>query len=497
MPYDFTSTSGSRVPYFLRSSTTGDRVIGFKSDGTKLFVSSDSGTTLSDGTTAATAFSPNSTTISALAISSTGQYVILAPTGAYNCVRSTDYGATFSAIAGDLSSIPIIKAICSSSDGSKLVFFSNISGTFTVYISSDSGATVAAATNVVSGSTFVDLGLLWCQGMTAMSSDGNTVYASVGGLTGHIIKSTDAGDNWTELTNTTFGCDAIACSSNGNVIVIASNTGGVMKSINGGTTWSGTGAPTGSGQNYKSIACDSTGTYMIAGDYANGKTYVSTDSGASWTLKTTTGTNNNEFIEVSMSGNHLYAFTVGFSTGLFAAAYTVTCFKEDTKILCKINETEEYIPIQALRKGDLVKTSKDGYKAIHMVGQKKINHVAQAKKIPNQLYVCSKAKFPEATEDLIITGNHSILVDDIRDSQRKEIEEILGKIYVTDNKYRLPACLDERTEVYEKDGTFNIYHFSLENDNYYMNYGIYANGLLVETSSKRYLKEMSSMRLIE
>lgn len=30
-----------------------------------------------------------------------------------------------------------------------------------------------------------------------------------------------------------------------------------------------------------------------------------------------------------------------------------------------------------------------------------------------------------------------------------------------------------------------------------MNYGIYANGLLVESCSRRYLKEMSNMSLIE
>jgi hypothetical protein len=44
---------------------------------------------------------------------------------------------------------------------------------------------------------------------------------------------------------------------------------------------------------------------------------------------------------------------------------------------------------------------------------------------------------------------------------------------------------------------YTIYHFALENDNYYMNYGVYANGLLVETCSKRYLTELSNMELIE
>jgi hypothetical protein len=60
----------------------------------------------------------------------------------------------------------------------------------------------------------------------------------------------------------------------------------------------------------------------------------------------------------------------------------------------------------------------------------------------------------------------------------------------------LPACVDNRASVYEKPGSFTIYHLALDNNDYYMNYGIYANGLLVETCSKRYLKEISKMTLI-
>jgi len=37
----------------------------------------------------------------------------------------------------------------------------------------------------------------------------------------------------------------------------------------------------------------------------------------------------------------------------------------------------------------------------------------------------------------------------------------------------------------------------LENEDYYMNYGVLANGLLVETTSKRFMKELSGMKLIE
>jgi hypothetical protein len=67
---------------------------------------------------------------------------------------------------------------------------------------------------------------------------------------------------------------------------------------------------------------------------------------------------------------------------------------------------------------------------------------------------------------------------------------------VTDQKYRLPACIDEMTHVYEHPGTYTVYHIALEHSSYYKNYGVYANGLLVETSSIRYLKELSNMELL-
>lgn len=90
------------------------------------------------------------------------------------------------------------------------------------------------------------------------------------------------------------------------------------------------------------------------------------------------------------------------------------------------------------------------------------------------------------------------MVNDFKDdNQKEETKQMLGKIYITDDKYRLPACLDEKASVYDKPGTHTIYHFALENENYYYNYGVYANGLLVETCSQRYLKELSDMTLIE
>ena len=169
------------------------------------------------------------------------------------------------------------------------------------------------------------------------------------------------------------------------------------------------------------------------------------------------------------------------------------CFKEDSKLLTNIG----YRPIQELRKGDLIKTLKNGFVPIDMIGARDIYHTAHVDRVKDQLYVCSQDKFPEVFEDLVITGCHCILVDDFKEGEREKTKEVNGKIYVTDNKYRLPACVDERTRIYDKDGIYTIYHIALENTDYYMNYGVYANGLLVETCSKRYLKELSQMKLLE
>ena len=171
------------------------------------------------------------------------------------------------------------------------------------------------------------------------------------------------------------------------------------------------------------------------------------------------------------------------------------CFLYDSKILTN----QGYRPIQDLRKGDLVKTLKHYYKPIDMIGKRDMNHPASQERIKNQLYKCSKDQYPELNEDLIITGCHAILVDSFKtEEQIKQAIELNGdRLCVTDDKFRLPTCLDDRACVYEIPGEYTVYHLALENEDYFSNYGIYANGLLVETISKYDLKEYGKMELIE
>jgi hypothetical protein len=175
------------------------------------------------------------------------------------------------------------------------------------------------------------------------------------------------------------------------------------------------------------------------------------------------------------------------------------CFLEGTKILCFNEETqeEEERAIETLKKGDLVKTYSNGYKPIDTIGTSKIYNPSNSMRSLNRLYRCPKDNYPSLKEDLVITGCHSILVKDITEEERGTLLELQGKIYVTEKNYRLIAAADMKAVPYEQEGFFNIWHFALEHPKYTFNYGVYANGLLVECSSMRMMRELSGMDLME
>jgi hypothetical protein len=256
--------------------------------------------------------------------------------------------------------------------------------------------------------------------------------------------------------------------------------------------------------NFGNIVCN--GSQVFVADHTPGsnsiKVFYSTDGPrpplsfeinpsylASYSVSTEVG--NNPFWSFAMTFDRFNNFYLIDNTGKIIYQYKyVICFKEDTQILTKSG----YKLIQSLRKGDLVKTSQNGYKPIYQIGYTEINHPCSEERIKNQLYKCSSENYPELFEDLVITGCHNILVDNFKDEKEREEARKINNIndeddFLTENKDRLPACVDKRTTVYEVAGKYTIYHFALENEDYYMNYGVYANGLLVETTSKRFIDE--------
>ena len=188
----------------------------------------------------------------------------------------------------------------------------------------------------------------------------------------------------------------------------------------------------------------------------------------------------------------------GFDLGTFGSGNvynvypSIPCFLEGTGILCLVDGEDVNVPIEELKPGALVKTSRDGYKAVKLIGKGTIENPGTAERTQNRLYKCSQQNYPELEKDLFITGCHSILVDSLTDKQREEG----GKVYVTDKKYRLMACVDERAEPWASQGSYTIWHVALEHTDERMNYGIYAEGLLVESCSINFLKNHSNMSCI-
>jgi photosystem II stability/assembly factor-like uncharacterized protein len=294
----------------------------------------------------------------------------------------------------------------------------------------------------------------------ASNSSGAILYAATnedpGQAKTRIIRSTDSGNVWTEVNTNGLITD--------NVNSIATNASGNAVFVSKGNKL-----------------------YIFYPNIAN-KVVTLTPSGLN-TIGPIAMYNDGVAIITAQNASDLVTPDTAGPTAVSTYSITVPCFKEGTKILCLKDEKEVYIKIEDIKNGDLVKTVKNGYLPVYMIGKKDIFHPATEYRNNEQLYKCSSAEYPEIFEDLVITGSHCILVDSfINEEQRQETIKVLGRIFVTDGKYRLPACVDNRSSVYEKEGTYKIYHFALENENILINHGIWANGLLVETCSKKYMK---------
>lgn len=155
------------------------------------------------------------------------------------------------------------------------------------------------------------------------------------------------------------------------------------------------------------------------------------------------------------------------------------CFIEGTKIL---TETNGYIPIEKLEPGMLIKTfGSESFIPLKYLYKTKMTYKKTNKKL-NKLYKYDKHKFG-LIEDLIISGGHSILVNELTDDEKKLTNQFWKDYEKIDNKYKLLACIDSRNNEFEIEGQYNMYQLILESDDANKQYAIDANGLMTETMS--------------
>jgi hypothetical protein len=174
------------------------------------------------------------------------------------------------------------------------------------------------------------------------------------------------------------------------------------------------------------------------------------------------------------------------------------CFLRGSKILCLKENKEQYVAVEDMRVGMEVKTLKGTYVKVHTIGNTMFNNPNNADRGPNRLFRLTPSNYPELTEDLIITGCHSRLVEKLEPQQKARHLQLMKNLYMTTDMFRLMAFIDEKAEPYQNPGKHEIWHFALENEVEVCNYGVYANGgLLVETASIKNMRERSGLALIE
>ena len=198
-------------------------------------------------------------------------------------VTWTDRGTTGSTIAGNKK----WQAIAMSSNGSKLAA---VEYRGHLYTSTDSGVTWTdrgTAGSAIAGNK------KWRA--IAMSSDGSKLAAVE--YRGHLYTSTDSGATWTDRSTAGSAIagnkkwQAIAMSSDGSKLaavvgdVLTYGGGHLYTSTDSGATWtdrSTTGSTIAGNKNWQAIAMSSVGSKLAAVEYS-GHLYTSTDSGATWT----------------------------------------------------------------------------------------------------------------------------------------------------------------------------------------------------------------------
>lgn len=227
--------------------------------------------------------------ISYVAISLTGQYIILNTNNTSNILISDNYGESFSTknMGGHA-----VSELAISSTGQHIMVATN-SG---IYYSSDSGDNFTIGTNT-SGKNWSGI---------CMSSDGSTGYAVISNS--KIYKTSNSGSSWTEIYSNVDSNNKFhfcKCSADGKYILTTlsqGTQGNVLLSKNYGDSFSNTMT----GVYAFKAAISSTGLYMVIVENT-GFIYTSVDHGETWNNSGMASTNYYG-VAMSVGGDIVYAY---------------------------------------------------------------------------------------------------------------------------------------------------------------------------------------------
>ena len=347
-----------------------------------------------------------------------------------------------------------------------------------------SGSNGIAASNSSTGIWYTtNSGVTWTQS-NIITNDFFSVFLSgtsaiAGSYTGDgIYYSTNSGQTWTQSNINSGDIYSVVLSGSNGIAGSGTNNNGIYYTTNLGVTWTKSSLASG---NFMvalsgSIAVATSSDWFAIGTGTG--IYKSTNSGQTWTGA---GINSGAFNSLSLSGSR--AIAGGSTNNGIYYALSPLCYEKNTLILVLENEVEVYKKICELKVGDIVKTYKHGYKKIKMIKSFDYN--------TSNITRLKRCMYKMKDHNVIVTGKHGILVDEITTEEIKNIKKCGIILRNIDDKQVLPACASDKFEKITDIFEFELWHFVLENDDESRNYGIYiTDGILSEScSEKAFLNE--------
>ena len=359
---------------------------------------------------------------------------------------------------------------------------SRTSGTFNSVVLS--GLNGIAGSNSGIGLYYTNnAGVTWTQS-NIITNDFFSVFLSgtsaiAGSYTGDgIYYSTNSGQTWTQSNINSGDIYSVVLSGSNGIAGSGTNNNGIYYTTNSGVTWTKSSLVSG---NFSvalsgSIAVATSSDWLATGIGTG--IYKSLNYGQTWTGA---GVNSGAFNSLSLSGSR--AIAGGSTNNGIYYALSPLCYEKNTLILVLENEVEVYKKICELKVGDIVKTYKHGYKKIKMIKSFDYN--------TSNITRLKRCMYKMKDHNVIVTGKHGILVDEITTEEIKNIKKCGIILRNIDDKQVLPACASDKFEKITDIFEFELWHFVLENDDESRNYGIYiTDGILSEScSEKAFLNE--------
>jgi predicted RecA/RadA family phage recombinase len=305
---------------------------------------------------------------------------------------------------------------------------------------------------------------------------GNNLFVAVAssGTGNRVMTSTD-GISWAPRTSAADNQWSSVCYGNNLFVAVASNgTGNRVMSSPDGITWT---SRTSAADNQWNSVCYGNGLFIAVSLDGSGNRVMSSPDGITWESRTSAADNvwgsvcygNGLFVAVASSGTGTRVMT----------GVDNSCFLKGSKILTQLND---YVNIEDLKINDLIKIYPSGYKKITHIGKKSYSNSSN-----NELFCMYKHK----KNDLIISGGHSILVDNLTEEQLNNQNKYSFNYKIKDKFLLLSCFCDDFEKIEINNEVMEIYHLCLENEDENAQDGIWANEILAETCSVKHFKIMN------